>query len=271
VIAATLALTAHSLRRIRPILIGIGILLAGFEFLLTQVAVYLMQRSAFGQLSALIPDFVRTSAGPAGLAFMSFSGIVTLGYFHPLVMAALVGLAITIASEPAAEVEMRFSDLTLARSLARRDAITRTLLVLAISGSLMLALMMLGTWIGLSCCTPADAERPAPRAIVSLAVSLAAVMLCWGGIALALAAGARRRAVAAGVAGVSAFAAYLLDYLGRAWEPAEAISAVSPFHYFEPMAVVTGSPPSLQDLAVLIGIGLSGIAIGYLVFTRRDI
>lgn len=267
----TIALTVHSLRRIRPILIGIGILLAGFEFLLTQVAVYLMRRSAFGQLSALIPDFVQTSAGPMGLAFMSFSGIVSLGYFHPLVMAALVGLAITIASEPTAEVEVRFTDLTLARPVARHDAMTRTLLVLALSGAAMLALMMLGTWIGLSCCTPADAGRPAPRVILSLAASLAAVMICWGGVTLALAAAARRRAVAGGVAGVSAFAAYLVDYLGRAWEPAEAISTLSPFHYFEPMSIVAGEPLDVQNLLVLAGIGLVGIVLGYVVFTRRDL
>lgn len=266
-----MALAAHSLRRISGVLIGVGLLLAGFEFLLTQVAVYLMRRSAFSQLSALIPDFVRTSGGPMALAFMSFSGIVTLGYFHPLVIAALVGLAITIATEPAAEVEMRFTDLTLARSLTRRAAISRTMLVLIISGAAMLLLMMFGTWLGLSCCTPADADRPAARVILSLAACLAALMLCWAGVALALAAGARRRAVAGGIAGVGAFAAYLLDYLGRAWEPAESISAVSPFHYFEPMTVVTGQPLSVRDLAVLGAIGIVGIALGYIIFARRDI
>jgi ABC-2 type transport system permease protein len=267
----TIVLAVHSITRIRPILIGLGILLAGFEFLLTQVAAYLMRRSAFSQLSALIPDFVRTAAGPAALAFMSFPGIVTLGYFHPLVIASLVGLMITIATEPAGEVEMRFTDLTLARPLIRASVITRTVLVLAVAGLVMLVLMMLGTWAGLSCCAPPDAERPGVRMILSLAITLALMMACWAGIALALAAAARRRAVAGAVAGVSAFAAYLLDYLGRAWEPARSISAVSPFHYFEPMAVIGGEPLGVTNLLVLGAIGLAALALSYVLFGRRDI
>ena len=153
-------LVGHSLVRMRGVLIGLGLMLAGFQFLLTQVAAYLSRQGAFGQLSAFIPDFVRTAAGPSGLAFMSHTGIVSLGYFHPIVIAALVGLTIAIATEPAAEVESRFLDLTLSRPVRRADVITRTLLVLVVGGSCVLALMIVGTWTGVTCCTPADVERP---------------------------------------------------------------------------------------------------------------
>lgn len=267
----TLVLVAHSLRRIRAVLLGLGLLLAGFQFLLTQVAVYLMRQRAFGPLSMLLPDFVRTVAGPSALAFMSFTGIVGLGYFHPMVIATLVGLMITIATEPAAEVESRVVDLTLARPLARSDVITRTLLVLAIAGSVVLGLMTLGTWVGLACCAPADADRPSLGLIVSLTVSLLGVMVCWAGVALAIAAASRRRAVAAAVAGVAALAAYLVDYLGRAWDPARSVSALSPFHYFEPMTVIMGQPLSSRNMSVLLGIGLATTVLSYVVFAERDI
>ena len=267
----TFVLVRHSLTRIRGVLISMALLLAGFQFLLTQVAMYLTRQSAFGQLSALMPDFVRTVAGPSALAFMSFTGIVSLGYFHPSVIAMLVGLMITIATEPAAEVERRFVDLTLARPLARTELINRSLVMLVLTGVFMLGVMSLGTWIGLACCTSADAEHPSWKLIMSLAISLAAVMACWGGIALALAAVARRRAVAGAVAGVSAFAAYLLDYLGRAWEPARSASVFSPFHYFEPMTLIAGQPLSIRNVTVLVGIGLAATCISYVVFARRDI
>jgi ABC-2 type transport system permease protein len=271
VTSRTFVLVRHSLTRIRGVLISMALLLAGFQFLLTQVAMYLMRQSAFGQLSALMPDFIRSVAGPSALAFMSFTGIVSLGYFHPIVMAMLVGLMITIATEPAAEVETRFVDLTLARPLARAEVINRSLVMLVVAAGFMLGAMTLGTWIGLACCTSADAEYPSSTLIISLAISLAAVMVCWGGVALAFAAAARRRAVAGAVAGVSAFAAYLLDYLGRAWEPARPASAFSPFHYFEPMTLIAGQPLSIRNVAVLIGIGLAATAVSYVVFGRRDI
>jgi hypothetical protein len=271
VIGGTLTLTVHSLTRIRAMLAALGLMLAGFEFLLTQVAGYLTRQNAFSGLASLIPDFVQNTAGPSTLAFMSFGGIVGFGYFHPIVMTALVGVVIAIATEPAAEVEMRFVDLTLARPVGRTAVMTRSVLVLAFAVTGMLALMMIGTGIGVACCTPADAEAPSFGTVLSLAVNLAALMACWGGVTLAVAASARRRAVAGAIAGAAAFASYLLDYLGRAWEPARAASRLSPFHYFESMPIIMGEPLGLDNLAVLFGIGLAGAAIGYFVFTKRDL
>jgi ABC-2 type transport system permease protein len=268
---ATFVLVEHSLRRIRGLLIGLGAMLAVFQFLLTEVAAYLMRQNAFSQLSALIPDFVRTAAGPSALAFMSYTGIVALGYFHPIVLTSLVGLMIAIATEPSGEVETRFVDLTLARPLARFAVVARTLVVLIVSGCLMLVLMIGGTWTGVTCCAPSGAERPSLTMLVSLAVTLAAIMASWAGVALAIAAGSRRRAVAGGLAGALALGAYLLDYLGRAWEPANAISRLSPFHYFEPMAVVMGGPLSAGNIAVLLEISAVGTLVGLVTFARRDV
>ena len=149
--------------------------------------------------------------------------------------------------------------------------ISRTLLVIAVAASATLALMAIGTWAGLACCAAADAARPSARLIASLAVNLAAIMFCWAGVTLAATAMVRRRAVAGAVGGVAAFGAYLLDYLGRAWEPARAVSRLSPFHYFEPMALIMGQPLSGRNVAVLVGISVAAIAVSYVGFARRDI
>jgi ABC-2 type transport system permease protein len=267
----SITLARHSFRRSAPILIGMAVVLAGFQFMLTQVAVFLMRSQAFGLLASLIPPYIRAMAGPAMVAFMSFSGVVALGYFHPIVLASLVGLAIAAGTEPAAEVETRFADLTLARPMARHDVITRSVIVLAVTIGMLLAVMTAATWIGLACCTPAAAQRPRFALIESLAVSLGAIVWCWGGIALAVAAGARRRATAAGLTAVATLAAYLLDYLGRIWDPARLASRVSPFHYFEPMTLISGGPVNLANLTVLASIGIAATVIAYVRFARRDL
>jgi len=267
----TFLLARHSFGRIRGVLIGLGLLLAGFQFLLVQVAAYFARENAFDQLSVLLPEFVRNMAGPSVLGFMSFGGIVSLGYFHPVVITTLVGLMIWIATEPAGEVETRFVDLALSRPITRHDAMTRSMLVLIGAGGLMLLLMLTGTWVGLTCCTPPGADPPSPRLFVSLAASLAAVMVAWGGVSLAIATAAKRRAAAGSVAGVCALAAYLLDYLGRAWKPAQALSTISPFHYFETMPLVMGQPLDVRNIGILVGVGALGAAIGFIRFSRRDI
>ncbi len=267
----SITLARHSFRRSAPILIGMAVVLAGFQFMLTQVAVFLMRSQAFGLLASLIPPYIRAMAGPAMVAFMSFSGVVALGYFHPIVLASLVGLAIAAGTEPAAEVETRFADLTLARPMARHDVITRSVIVLAVTIGMLLAVMTAATWIGLACCTPAAAQRPRFALIESLALLLGAIVWCWGGIALAVAAGARRRATAAGLTAVATLGAYLLDYLGRIWDPARLASRLSPFHYFEPMTLISGGPMNVANLAVLASIGMAGTVIAYVRFARRDL
>jgi ABC-2 type transport system permease protein len=267
----TLVLAVHSIVRLRGVLIAVAASLGVFQFLLTQVAGYLSRQSAFAGLSALMPDFVRTVAGPSALAFMSFTGIVSLGYFHPIVLSTLVGLMIAIATEPAAEVETRFVDLTLARPLRRVEVISRTVIVIAFTGVAMLASMMAGTWSGLACCAPPGAEALPFTLTLSLAATLAAVLACWAGIALALATIARRRASAGAIAGVAAFASYLLDYLGRAWDPARPISVISPFHYFEPMPLIAGQAFNAGNAIVLAAISVTAVTAAYIAFNRRDI
>src|SRR4051794_37797905 len=117
-------LARHSLRRGAPIVIGMAVVLAGFQFMLTQVAVFLMRNQAFGLLSSLIPPYIRSMAGPAMVAFMSFSGVVALGYFHPIVLASLVGLAIAAGTEPAAGGETPLPGLPPAPPVARHHRLT---------------------------------------------------------------------------------------------------------------------------------------------------
>ena len=268
---AVVVLAGHSLKRARGLVIGISLVLAGFQFLLTQVAVYLMRNQAFGMLSALMPDFLRSAAGPSMLMFLSFSGVVSLGYFHPIVLAALLGMTIAIATETAAEVETRFVDLTLARPVARSELITRTLIVLVVAGAVVLGLMTAGTWAGLACCAPEKAPRPSPATIRALAVNLALIAWCWGGIALTVSAFVRRRSIAIGLTGISALAAYLLDYLGRIWDPARSLSKISPFHYWEPMSLLSGAGLMTKNVIVLLAIGVVGTAMSYVGFARRDL
>jgi beta-exotoxin I transport system permease protein len=267
--SGALVLAGHSFRRIRTLVIGVVVVLAGFQFLLTQVASYLLRTQAFGMLSTLLPEFMRQLAGPTVL--LSFTGVVSLGYFHPIVLTALVGLAIGIATEPAGEVETRFVDLTLARPVARATLVTRTLIVLVASGSLVLLAMTAATSTGLACCTPADAARPSPVTIGLLALNLGVIAWCWGGIALAAASVAKRRVTAAACAGILALATYLLDYLGRVWQPAQELSRLSPFHYFEPLPLIAGNGLDVRDIAVLLVIGLLGSVTSYVLFSRRDL
>lgn len=261
----------HSLKRVRTLVLTMGILLAGFQLILIVVAKSIQGSGGFAQLSAMLPSFARDLMGPTLTSFMSFTGFVCLGYFHLAVVGSLVGLSISLSTMPASEVESGFIDLILARPLARHWIVTRTIVVVTLAIIVLLGWMMLGTWLGLHLLAPSGAAWPSLRLILSLVANLGLLLLCWSGVGMAIGSTARRRSVAGAIAGVLALATFLLDYVGRMWRPAEPLAKLSPFRYFSPFDLVMGTPLAPKNLLVLAGIAVAGFAAAYVLYARRDI
>jgi beta-exotoxin I transport system permease protein len=264
-------LLKYSLRRARTLVLATGLLLACFQWILIVVARSIERSNAFGELAALIPPFARELLGPSLLSTLSFQGIVCVGYFHLAVLAALVALSVGLATMPTSEIETGFMDLMLSRPLARHWMVTRSIVVVTLGAVVVLLMMTTATWAGLNALAPRDIVWPAPHLIRSLAVNLGLLMLCWGGVAMAIGSGSRRRGVAGALAGWIALAAFLLDYVGRAWQPAESVAWLSPFRYYNPFELLSGDPLPAKNLLVLAGVAVGGFVVSYVLFARRDI
>jgi ABC-2 type transport system permease protein len=264
-------LVGHSLRRMRTTLIVMGSLLAFFQVLLAMAAAELQREGTFDQLASLIPSFVRQLFGTALVSMMSFSGIMALGYYHVAIVAVLVGLVVAVATEPAAEAETGFADLVLAQPVSRAAVVTRSVILLLGCPAFVVSMMTAGTFVGLWLAGPEAAARPPAALIGRLAFSLWSVLVCWGGVSLAVGAASRRRAVAAGVAGGAAAALMLVDYLSRVWRPLRGPARLSPFHYYNPLDLVTGSPLPAGDIGILLGTSAAAVAVAFLIFRRRNL
>lgn len=267
----TLTLLRHSLGRLRALVAALAGVVALFQLLLVRVAASLQESAGFSGLAAFVPPFVRQMAGEALFTFMSFPGIVCLGYFHPMILAGLCGMVIAAATEPAGEIETRFLDAILVRPVPRPAIILRSVAVLLLLPALVLLAMIAGTTVGLHWLAPPGVQIPGTRLIASLAANLWALLVCVGGWALAVAAASRRRSVAGTIAGVATLVLFLADYLARAWKPVEAVAWLSPFHYFRAMELLMGRPLAFSNLAVLLVAGAAGMVVAWLVFERRDL
>lgn len=265
------ALIVQLLRRVRKLLLAAGVLLAAFQVVLILQANSIQASDSFAKMGDLVPSFAREVMGPSFVMFLTFKGIVCLGYFHPIVMGALVSVSVTLATIPVLEIETGFIDLVLARPVARHWIVTRSVLVALISTVYLLAMMALGTWIGLSRFAAKDAGWPSVGLVGSLAVNLGFLMLCWAAIAMAIGCACRRRGAAGAIAGLLALTAYLTDYIGRAWKPLDSVAWLSPSRYYTPLELVMGSPLPAKSLYVLGGIAVAAFALAYLLYSRRDI
>jgi ABC-2 type transport system permease protein len=182
-----------------------------------------------------------------------------------------MAVAVTLATIPTAEVESGFSDFILSRPVARHWIITRTIVVTALGCAFIVALMVVGTWSALQAFGRRDVQWPSAKLITSLAANLYMLAMCWGGVAMAIASASRRRSIAGGAAGLLGLGFYLLDYIGRLWQPAENVAWLSPFRYYNPFDLMMGNPLPAKNLIVLGAVSVSGFIAAYVLYARRDI
>ena len=208
-------LVRRSLSRHRALLLGLGGLLVGFQFLLVAVAANLQQQGLFAQAAAMAPAFIQEALG--GMLFASFAGTVALGFFHPVVMLALSCGAIYLASEPAGEVEHGLVDLVAARPVPRHLLITRSVIVYAGAVGAIVLLMFAANEIAERLLAPAGVAMIARSRLIWVAANLLTVVWCLGAGGLAFGAGASRRAAAAGAMALIAVFLYLLHFASAAW------------------------------------------------------
>lgn len=261
-------LVRHSFRQRRWFLSAIFLVLFLLQIVMILVASEFHRKGAFAQLQSIVPPFMQQWTNSVGL---SFQGFVLFGYSHPIVIIFLVAMAIALSSEIGLEIETKFVDLLMARPLPRATPVIRSTIVLVVAAAAALGTMLVGSWLGLALLADATATPPDRTLLLSMAANLAALVLAWGGITLGIASFGRRRSATIGIAGLLAFAMFVLDYVGRFWERAREVSRISPFHYYDPFGMMGGKALSAIDLAILLGIFATGTILALGVYARRDL
>jgi ABC-type transport system involved in multi-copper enzyme maturation permease subunit len=248
--------------------LSLASVLVTFQVLVVVAASYLQEQQGFSQVVAMLPVLAQQFFG----AFLSsFTGMVAFGYWHPVVVIVFVGIAIVMASEPAADVESGVVDLVLARPLRRSRVITRSIIVTALTTVGLVALMVGTSATSLAAVGGVASVSDATRIVVKLAANLVAVSWCLGALALGASTLFPRRGTAAGAAGVIAFALYLLNALADASPRFRAYGPYSPFHYYQPIAIVAGGSRWQTDVALLVGVAAVLCGVAYVVWSRRDL
>jgi hypothetical protein len=265
------ALIGRSVARARGVLVGVAVLLAGFQVALVLQAASLHEEQAFAAAGRLIPAFVQRWLGETMFALGSFGGVVSFGYFHPVIVLVFAMVTAFIASDPAADVEEGYVDLLLARPVPRRAIVTRSAVLLAACPAGLATLMMITTWTMTALVAPPSAQWPSLPTILTLSAHLVLVAWCFGAFSLALAVGARRRASAFAPAAIAAVALYLVNVLAASWSPARTLDLLSPFHYYQGTRVLAGMTSPGRDLLVLASSAAVLVAFSYSRFTTRDL
>jgi ABC-type transport system involved in multi-copper enzyme maturation permease subunit len=255
----------------RYVLLGCLFLLTGLQIVIVGQASALEEAHGFSRMAEFVPAFLQRGLGNKSFLLVTFKGTVALGYFHPVVAMLVAVLAIYFVSEPAHEVESGLVDVTLARSMPRHYVMTRSLLLACAAVGAAIVLMGAGTQLGLRLFGSPEFEAPSAVVSAQLLLHLAGVALCFAGLGLAVAAGARRWSTAFTTAALIAVLTYLLDFLAIGWPLMRPIAWISPFHYYPALSIIAEDAPPWRNLAMLLSAAAAFSALGYWRFSRRDL
>ena len=262
------ALLARSLRHHGALFIAIAIGLAAFETLIIEAAAVFESGPGIRFLLDMMPEVVRTTI-ETQIGLASFASAVAFGFVHPFTLAGGIAFVVMAATIPAGERETKLLDLLLARPVPRRHYLLSSLALMAI-GAVVLPLVQLAGAAGALAVIETRGELPWQR-YIPCAIGLTALLLAFGGIALLLASGAKRRGPAVSQVVGLALAAYVVEFLADLWPRLEWIRWASPFHYFKPIqSAITPSTP-IRNLLVLLGIFAITTLLAFARFNRRDI
>lgn len=228
-----------------------------------------------GGISALIeslpPAFQAIArTRPEFSTFAGLAGSLSAGFTHPLyilmTLSAIVGLA---SRGLAGEMERGTIQLSLSRPVSRSGVYGSRVLGLVVVCLLLSAASVLGLVAGLVLARP-EGEF-VYRHLLSLAV--ATLLLFWaiGGLALLASAAASTsgRVVAWAIGFV--VLSYFVDYFAEIWSVLDPLEVLSVFAYYDPARALTTGEVPWRNVMVLGLAGLTGAAVGLVIFDRRDL
>ena len=264
---AVVLLWRSYLRRDRALLAAMAFWLLAFEVLLVLVARSVDTGPGYAALAEIAPDFVKQALGFDLTLLLSFRGAVALGYLHPVALASLAMAAVAIGRRPVSEIASRTVELLATRPLGRPAPFAASLLESATAAAVLPLAMLAGTLLGLGLTGDLAATPLWPYA--RMAGSAALFLASLAGLSLLVAAASTRGRSYMQAVVTLIVASYAVDWLGRLWKPLAPLARLSVFHYFQPLALLTGG--SAQGLWVLAAIALAASLAALAVAERRDL
>ncbi len=184
--------------------------------------------------------------------------------YGPLVIGAM---AITAAAgSVAGEEEERIAALVLAHPITR----TRLVLAKAAAVAALVAIVALGTFLGLLAGVAAAGGGIGLGDMAALCLHLAFFGIATGAVALAIAGATGRKAIAAGGAAAYAVLGFLVNGFAPLVDAIDWLKYAFPFHYFasgDPLA----NGVEWGDLAILAAFAAAATAVGAIAIRWRDL
>lgn len=248
---------------------GCAVLFGGFEFLICAFVSTFDLGAIARELTHSLPPFLQLIIGDQLVAFLSAPGLVAFGWDHPVAHVVGAAVAIVLASRGVAgEIENGQMELVLSGPVRRGGylavVVLHALVSLAVLSLAGLAGTLAGKLVfGLGLFGGGNLAR--------LGFNFFLLQAAWFGVTLAISAFGRENGRVAGTGFTLALVSYIGQAVGRLVPWLGFVLPYSLYSYFSPRAVLLDGRLAETSVAVLSGVAVAGIALGFWRFARRDI
>jgi ABC-2 type transport system permease protein len=221
-------------------------------------------------LLKILPGFIKTALGGEALQLGNVTGLVAMGYQHPMVLTLYMVFAVAVPTGLlAGQVQQGTMELILTRPATKLQVYVSAAIVTWLGMIGLVAAMFLGTATGAKVYT-FDQPVPMDRFF------RAAILACWaastvGAIALLAAASFRRRGAAVGVTAGILVVNYLMAVISPWWPWMQPAIPFNLFYYIDLTPAFLGRPWPVHDMAVLGCILMVSAVAGAVIWHRRDL
>lgn len=216
-----------------------------------------------------LPSFIKTALGGEALQVGNVSGLIAIGYNHPLVLTLYMLFAVGVPTGLlAGEVQKGTMELILSRQVTKNHVYICASLI-TITGMFALVLVMFGGTVFATNVYDFSKEIPL-LSFFKAAINGGILASAVGGIAL-LAAACFQRNTAVWLTVAYLVANYFVSIIAESWPRMKWLKPTTIFYYVDGAKIFHESTWPISNMCVLLSILIISTILGGVIWSRRDL
>ncbi|MBN1806425.1 MAG: hypothetical protein JW837_14345 [Sedimentisphaerales bacterium] len=255
--------------RILPIWFSIAAIIFLFQIAICGIVHDNESVKTFLQFIDMLPSFIKTALGGEALQVGNVSGLIAIGYNHPLVLTLYMLFAVGVPTGLlAGEVQKGTMELILCRYVTKKHVYISAGLI-TITGMFALVMVMFsGTVVGVNIY---EFGQDVPLySFFKASINGGILASVAGGIAL-LAAACFQRNTAVWITVTYLIVNYFVSIIAEWWPRMKWLYPSSIFYYVNGEKIFREAGWPLGDMAVLLSILVASTLLGGIIWSRRDL
>ncbi len=218
----------------------------------------------------MMPSIFKTALGGDSLQVGNVSGLIAIGYNHPLVLLSYMFFAVSVPTgRLTGEVQSGTMELILSRFVTKTQVYLCAALITLIGMYALVLVMFLGT---VTATRIYEFGQPVPLyRFFQTAINAGLLASAVGAVALLAAATFRERHRAVGAAVAFIVVNYFVSLIAQWWPRMNWLKPTTLFNYVNGHKIFVEKLWPLSDMAVLLGVLLFAAVLGGIVWRRRDL